>query len=120
MDVEFRGPLRLNQRAVEETIPPGIPGAFALGHQRPHDAAACISFVGRADADLRTSLLRHVGSHYSVCFWRPAHSAVEAYQHQYKLWREMGGPDGYLRSGGPPLPPEYPPEPAADEEIFAS
>ena len=106
VDAAYRGPLKLNRRAVEETIPRDVPGSFALGHARPIDSRACVSFVGRADRNLRDCLLKHVGSHYSICFWRPADSAREAYQHEYQLWRDMGGPDGCLRAGGPPLPPE--------------
>ena len=102
---DYRGPLHLSRKAVEDAVPDGVPGSFALGHARPHESAAFISFVGRSDASLRETLLRHVGSHYTAFYWLPAASAEEAWLQQCALWHEMGGPDGLLHSGGHPMPP---------------
>ena len=100
---EFLGPLHLAAREVERRVPAGVPGAFALGHARPQEGAVFISFVGRSDTDLRATLLAHVGSRYTACFYLPLASAPAAYDEECRLWHEMGGED--LDSAGHPVPP---------------
>jgi hypothetical protein len=100
---EYLGPVHLAAAEVARRVPAGVPGAFALGHARPQEGAVFISYVGRADDDLRASVLAHVGSRYSALFYLPLPSAGEAYREECLLWHEMGGSD--LDSPDHPVPP---------------
>jgi hypothetical protein len=100
---EFRGPVHLAAVEVERAVPAGTPGAFALGYARPQEGAVFVSYVGRADTDLRAAVLSHVGSRYTACFYLPLASPAEAYAEECRLWHEMGA--GELDSGDHPVPP---------------
>jgi hypothetical protein len=100
---EFLGPVHLAAVEVERRVPPGVPGAFALGYARPQEGAVFISFVGRSDVDLRGAVLAHVGERYTACFFLPLPSPAEAYAEECRLWHEMGGAD--LDSALHPVPP---------------
>lgn len=99
---EYQGPIHLSREPVEAKIPAGVPGTYALGHARPHEGAVFVSFVGRADGDLRGAVLRHLNTHHTACFWRPAATPEEAYEDECALWHEMGGAD--LESADHPVP----------------
>ena len=99
---EFAGPIHLSAEPVAQQVPAG-PGTYALGHARPQEGAVFISYVGRADRDLKASVAEHVGGHYTACFWLPAACPEEAYAAECRLWHEMGGDD--LDSNLHPVPP---------------
>jgi hypothetical protein len=100
---EFLGPVHLAAAEIAKRVPPGVPGAYALGYARPQEGAVYISFVGRSDADLRAAVLAHVGERYTAFFYLPLATPEDAYREQCRLWHEMGADD--LDSGDHPVPP---------------
>jgi len=100
---DFLGPIHLARADVEARLPAAGPGVYALGHARPQEGAVFISWVGRADGDLRDRVLGHVGGRYTACFWLPTATAEEAWRAECELWHEMGGEE--LDSDLHPVPP---------------
>ncbi len=55
------GPFRLAYDEITSAIPRVVPGAFVLGHKGP-DGRFYVHYVGRADENLRDTLLERIGS----------------------------------------------------------
>ena len=60
-NIGLLGPFQLSYDEINKAVPKKGPGAFALGHKGP-DGRFYISFVGRADTDIRDRLLNLIGS----------------------------------------------------------
>jgi hypothetical protein len=99
---DFAGPIHLAREPVAQRIPT-VPGTYALGYARPQEGAVFVSYVGRADRDLQSAVLDHVGGPYTACFWLAAKGPEAAFREECRLWHEMGGET--LDSAMHPVPP---------------
>ena len=99
---EERPPYPLNPASVERRVFPLTPGVFILSYDRTMDA-----LVGRADTDLRATLLefqdRYAYFHFEVVFPRK-----ERFERECEMFHRMGGDRGQLENGIHPLPPPGP------------
>lgn len=87
------GPFKYNKDTINELIPNGAIGNYALGHIE--DNAFIVEYVGRSDENLLTRIPHSIGkyTHFKVSL---ASSPFEAYQKECTNWHDFGGEDGYL------------------------
>lgn len=87
------GPFDYNRETINEVVPEGIIGNYALGHIE--DDVFIVEYVGRADKDLKERLPHSIGkySHFKVS---QASSSINAYYKECFNWHEFGGDDGLL------------------------
>ena len=99
---EERPPYPLNPASIERRVFPLTPGVFILSYDRTMDAR-----VGRADTDLRATLLefqdRYAYFHIEVVFARK-----ERFERECEMYHRMGGDRGQLENEFHPLPPPGP------------
>jgi hypothetical protein len=76
------------------------PGVFALGYTR--EARFVIAYLGRADSDLQTGLMTHLGGPYQQFKFTYALSAVDAFGKQCELYHQCLG----LENSTHPNPPD--------------
>lgn len=93
VSLERYGPFAYNQITINEKIPEGVIGNYALGHIEGD--AFVVEYVGRSDTDLRERLPHDIGqyTHFKVSI---ASSSLDAYHKECKNWREFGGETGLL------------------------
>ena len=87
------GPFSYDQPTIDNVVPTGIIGNYALGHIE--DDSFIVEYVGRSDTDLRDRLPHSLGK-YTHFKFSSASSAIEAYQKECINWHEFGGEKGYL------------------------
>ena len=99
---EERPPYPLNPASIERRVFPLTPGVYILSYDRTMDAR-----VGRADTDLRATLLefqdRYAYFHIEVVFPRK-----ERFERECEMYHRMGGDRGQLENEFHPLPPPGP------------
>ena len=99
---EERPPYPLNPASIERRIFPLTPGVFILSYDRTMDAR-----VGRADEDLRATLLEFRDQygyfHIEVIFARK-----ERFERECEMYHRLGGERGQLDNEFHPLPPAGP------------
>jgi hypothetical protein len=94
------GPFQLTERGIDAHLQPESPGVFVLGYLR--DSLFIVSYVGRADADLRTGLRMHLSGPYHQFKFAYALSAPDAFLKQCELYHDYVGLDNSRH----PCPPE--------------
>ena len=99
---EERPPYPLNPASIERRVFPLTPGVFILSYDRTMDA-----LVGRADTDLRATLLefqdRYAFFHIEVVF-----PSKERFERECEMYHRMGGDRGQLENAFHPVPPPGP------------
>ena len=99
---EERPPYPLNPASIERRVFPLTPGVFILSYDRTMDA-----LVGRADTDLRATLLefqdRYAYFHIEVVF-----PSKERFERECEMYHRMGGDRGQLENAFHPVPPAGP------------
>lgn len=93
------GPFQLTERGIEAHLQAASPGVYALGHTRNN--LFIVSYVGRADADLREGLKTHLPGPYQQFKFAYALSARDAFEKQCELYHEYIG----LENKCHPCPP---------------
>lgn len=93
------GPFQLTEPGIDAYLVAGSSGVYALGYSR--DDLFIISYLGRADGDLRTDLKTHVHGPYPQFKFAYAYSAEDAFRKQCELFHECVG----LENDGHPRPP---------------
>ncbi len=99
---EERPPYPLNPASIERRVFPLTPGVFILSYDRTMDA-----LVGRADTDLRATLLefqdRYAYFHIEAVF-----PSKERFERECEMYHRMGGDRGQLENAFHPVPPPGP------------
>jgi hypothetical protein len=95
-------PFPLEPAHVNARVPESTPGVFILSYDRAFDA-----LVGRADADLRSSLEQFYGQ-YSYFHFEPVPSRKDRFERECELFHRLGGDRGQLDNREHPLPPAGP------------
>ena len=99
---EERPPYPLNPASIERRVFPLTPGVFILSYDRTMDA-----LVGRADTDLRATLLefqdRYAFFHIEVVF-----PSKERFERECEMYHRMGSDRGQLENAFHPVPPPGP------------
>lgn len=89
----LNGPYRLDVVTIDRVVTRKSPGAYALGHS---DAGTFyVRYVGRSDVDVAGRLKQHVGKYAQFKFdYYPSPKA--AFEKEYHLYHDFGGPQGHL------------------------
>ena len=91
--LDMYGPFEYNQETINDLIPEGMIGNYALGHIE--DNAFVVEYVGRADVDLKARLPHSIGN-YSHFKFSDASSPLNAYHKECVNWHDFGGEAGCL------------------------
>jgi hypothetical protein len=86
--LEMNGPFKLTNEEVEKHITKKSPGNYALG--KSSDDTFHISYVGRADVDLKDRLLKWVDKYVDFKF-SYATSPKDAFLKECKNYHDFGG-----------------------------
>ena len=91
MSVRLYGPFQLTQQAIDAHLQANSPGVYALGATRNN--LFIVSYIGRADADLKTNLRDHVPGPYSQFKFTYAMSDRDAFLKECEIYHEYVGLD---------------------------
>ena len=92
-------PYRLREEVLRAETPNGMPGIFVLAYDRTQDAR-----VGRADDDLRSTLMGFVGE-YAYFYHEVIEDTGERFHRECELFHRLGGDSGQLDNVTHPTPP---------------
>lgn len=97
---QLQGPYELSIECIDRTLPPGLPGVFALGYV---DASGTfrIQSVGRDDDDLRRRLRDMVGSSNRFKY-ASASDSQEAFEHECELFHRFTPRGNVMHPQRPP------------------
>ena len=98
MAPKLYGPFPITDERIENNVV-SSPGLYALGYSRGDDFL--IAYLGRADADLKAELRRHLRGTYPLFKFAYALSAEDAFAKQCELYHQSIG----LENDTPPNPP---------------
>ena|SRR5581483_11683740 len=99
MSTRLYGPFQLTRQAIDAHLQADSPGVFALGSTRNN--LFIVSYIGRADADLKAGLKNHVPGPYPQFKFTYAVSARDAFLKECELYHEYVGLDNQQH----PCPP---------------
>jgi hypothetical protein len=92
-------PYRLQEQVLRVEAPNGVPGIFVLAYDRTQDAR-----VGRADDDLRATLMEFVGE-YAYFYHEVIEEAGDRFHRECELYHRLGGDSGQLDNVAHPTAP---------------
>ena len=93
--LEMAGPFSYTRETIDEVIPDGYPGNYALGHYDTVKNTFYVQYVGRADKNLRDRIGHSIGK-YSHFMASIAENVIEAFQKECQNWHDFGGEKGKL------------------------
>ncbi|HEY1239868.1 MAG TPA: hypothetical protein VGF16_04885 [Bryobacteraceae bacterium] len=91
MNPRLYGPFQLTQQAIDAHLQADSPGVYALGSIRNN--LFIVSYIGRADADLKAGLKGHVPGPYPQFKFTYAVSARDAFLKECEIYHEYIGLD---------------------------
>lgn len=95
-------PYRLEAVVIHQQVAPSTAGVFVLSYDRTVDAR-----IGRADTDLRLSLIEFL-DRYAYFYFEAIASRKERFERECELFHRLGGDHGQLDNEEHPLPPPGP------------
>jgi hypothetical protein len=93
------GPYRLTFDAIDVAVRQASPGVFALGHADPA-GRFCVSYVGRADANVKLRLCDFIGSD-SLFKYGYFPSSEAAFHKECELFHDIAPPRSLVHPGRP-------------------
>lgn len=95
----LRGPYPLTKTGVEDEVTKALPGAYVLG--RSDTTAFRISYVGRADDDVRKRIRDHVPEPYPQFKYEYYPSPRAAFEKECNLYHDFTPPDNKAHPARP-------------------
>lgn len=96
----LNGPIKLTCDGIQDELADGCPGVFALGFT-DQQGRFCITFVGSADADLKSVLRNHIGTAPEFKFRHYA-AAEAAFERECELFHQFMPVGNFLHPERPP------------------
>lgn len=85
----MNGPYKYSQKVIDEVIPDGVIGNYALGSINPTNNVFVVRYVGRSDKDLKGRIGHSLGK-YTHFKFSIAKSPSEAYYKECRNWHDFG------------------------------
>jgi hypothetical protein len=93
------GPYRLTFDAIDAFVREATPGVFALGYADV-EGRFCVNYVGRADADIKSSLRNFIGSD-SLFKYGYLPTSAAAFRRECELFHDIKPPRPLVHPGRP-------------------
>lgn len=102
INVGLNGIFNLDVLSIEVAVSKTSAGSYALGHSLNGDGSMPVSYVGRADYDLKVRLKQHANERkYKYFAFAYCPGVLAAYQNECELFHAFGKLDNQLHPAKP-------------------